>query len=111
MKDISHYFRLFEIVANYTSKYFKLARLPNVSWDTVTTHMTSIFAQHGIPKVVFKDIETQWNSYDFNKCSKSLHFRNSTASLEFPKNNEFEKRTIQTIKKTLQKCREDDSEP
>ena len=47
--------KLYLTVIDYTSKYFELAQLPNASSDTVITHMRSIFAQHGIPKVVFSD--------------------------------------------------------
>ena len=47
--------KLYLIVIDYTSKYFEIAQLPDVSSDTVITHVRSIFARHGIPKVVFSD--------------------------------------------------------
>ena len=45
------------------------------------------------------------------KCSKSCYFINKTSSLEFPQNNGFVETAIQTVKKTQQKGREDDSDP
>ena len=46
------------------------------------------------------------------KCSKSCYFINkTTSSPEFPQNNGFVERVIQTIQKTQQKRREDDSDP
>ena len=47
--------KLYLIVIDYTSKFFELAQLPNAFSDTVSTHMKSVFAHHGIPKVVFSD--------------------------------------------------------
>ena len=73
--------------------------------------MISIFAQHGIPKVVFSDNGPQYSSYEFKKFSKSRDFIHKTSSPEFPQSNGFVERAIQTIKKTLTKCREDDSDP
>ena len=39
-------------ITDYTSNYFKLAWLSNLSSDAVIIHMRSIFTQHAIPKVV-----------------------------------------------------------
>ena len=103
--------KLYLIVIDYTSKYFEIARLPDASSDTVVTHVRSIFARHGIPKVVFSDNGPQYSSHEFKKFSKSWDFIHKTSSPEFPQNNGFVERAIQTIKKTLCKCREDDSDP
>ena len=102
---------LYLIVTDYTSKYFETAQLPDVSSDTVITHMRSIFARHGIPKVVFSDNGPQYSSREFRKFSKSWDFIHKTSCPEFPQSNRFVERAIQTIKKTLSKCRDDDSDP
>ena len=92
--------RLYLIVIDYTSKFFELAQLPNASSDEVITHMTSIFARYGIPKVFY-----------FKIFSKSWNFIHKTSSLKFPQSNGFVEIVIQTIMETLRKCREDNSDP
>ena len=96
--------RLYLIVMDYTSKFFGLAQLPNASSDQVITHMRSIFARYGIPKVVFSDSKS-------TKFSKSWNFIHKTSSLRFPQSNRFVEIAIQTIKETLRKCREDNNDP
>ena len=103
--------KLYLIVIDYTSKYFEIAQLPDASSDTVITHMRSIFARHGIPKVVFSDNGPQYSSHEFKKFSKSWDFIHKTSSSKFPQSNGFLERAIQTIKKPLRKCREDDNDP
>ena len=72
--------------------------------------MRSIFAWHGITKVVFSnDNGPQYSSRKFKKFSKLWDFIHKTSSPEFPQSNGFVERAIQ--KKTLHKCREDDSDP
>ena len=73
--------------------------------------MRSIFARHDIPKVVFSDNEPQYSSREFKKISKSWDFIHKTSRPEFPQSNGFVEKAIQTIKKTLRKCREDDIDP
>ena len=102
--------KLYLTVIDYTSKCFKLAQLPNTSSDTVITHMRSIFARHGIPKVVFIDNGLQYSSHEFKKFSKSWDFIHKTSSPKFRQGNGFVERAIHTIKKTPRKCREDDSD-
>ena len=55
------------IVIDYISKYFKLAQLPNVSSDTIITHMRSRFALLGLPKVVLGDDCCQYKLHEFKK--------------------------------------------
>ena len=73
--------------------------------------MRSTLVRHGIPKVVFSDNGSQYSSHEFKKFSKSWDFIHKTSSPEFPQSNEFVERALQTIKKTLRKRREDDSDP
>ena len=95
--------RLYLNVIDYTSKFFELAQLPNASSDEVITHMTSIFAQNGIPIKYF--------IFYFENCSKSWNFIHKTSSLKFPQSNGFVEIAIQTIMETLRKCREDNNDP
>ena len=47
----------------------------------------------------------------FKKFSESWDFIHKTSSPEFTPNNGFVEGAIQTIKKTLQKCKKDNSDP
>ena len=64
-----------------------------------------IFAQNGIPKVAFCDNGPQYSSHEFKKFPESWDFIHETFNPEFPPNNGFVEGAIQTIMKTLQKCR------
>ena len=76
--------KLYLIAIDHTSQYFKLAQLPNSSSDTVITHIRGIFAQHGIPKIVFSDNGPQYSSHKFKKFSKPRDFNHKMSSHEFP---------------------------
>ena len=99
--------KLYLIVIDYTSKYFELAQLPNLSASShsVITHMRIIFARHDIPKVAFSDNRPEYTSHEFEKFSKSWDFIHKTSSPEFPQSDGFVERAIQTIKKTLRKMK------
>ena len=71
--------------------------------------MGSIFAQHGINKVVFSDNRPKYSSQKFKTFSKSWDFIQRTFSPTFPQSNRFWERAIQNNNKTLRKCKEDDS--
>ena len=102
--------KLYLVVIDYTSKYSELVQLPNASSDRVITHMINIFARHGIPKIVFSDNGPQYSSHEFKKFSKSWDFIHKSSSTEFPQSNGFVERGIQTIKKTIGKCGDDNSD-
>ena len=97
------------IAIDYANKCIKLAQLPNISSDTVIIYMRSIFAQHGINKVVFSDNWPKYSSQKFKTFSKSWDFIQRAFSSKFPQSNRFRKRAIQNNKKALRKCKEDDS--
>ena len=71
--------------------------------------MRSIFAHHGINKVVFSDNRPKYSSKKFKTFSKSWDFIQKTFSSKFPQSNRFRERVIQNNKKALRKCKEDDS--
>ena len=57
-----------------------------------------------MPRVVFSENGPQYSSHKFK--SKSWDFIQRTSSPMFPLTNKFLERAIQTIIKTLQKCKE-----
>ena len=65
--------------------------------------MRSIFAQHGISKVVFSDNRPKYSSQKFKTFSKSWDSMQRTFSSKFPQSNRFREGAIQSNKKTLRK--------
>ena len=43
------------IVVDYYSNYFEIAQLASTKSSTVIQHIKSMFARHGIPKIVISD--------------------------------------------------------
>ena len=102
---------LFLVVVDYTSKYFEVIQLPNGKSNTVINFTKSIFSRHGIPLTVISDNGPQYASYQYRNFAKQWDFEHITSSPEYPQSNGLVERTIQTIKNTLRKCRDDESDP
>ena len=103
--------KLYLFIIDYTSKYIKLVQTVDASSDMVISHVRSIFAWHGKPKVVFSDQRSQYSFHKLKKISKSWDFIHKTSSTGFPHSNGFVEKAIQTINKTLWTCREGNSDP
>lgn len=103
--------KIFLVVVDYTSKYFEVIQLPDGRASTVINYTKSIFARHGIPHIVISDNGSQYTSYRYKQFAKQWNFQHDTSSPEFPQSNGLVERTIQTIKKTLYKCKLDGSDP
>ena len=99
------------VVVDYTSKYFDLHNLPDLKASTVIKKTKSIFARYGIPEEVFSDNGSQYSSRSYKDFAKQWNFTHTTSSPEFPQSNGLVERAIQTIKRTLIKCRETNSVP
>ena len=96
--------KTFLVVIDYVSKYFEVLQLPDSKSSTVINYTKSIFARHGIPKVVISDNGPQYSAYKYKEFATSWDFIHTTFSPEFSQSNGLVERTIQTIKKTLYKC-------
>ena len=99
------------VVVDYTSKYFDLHNLPDLKASTVIKKTKSIFARYGIPEEVFSDNSSQYSSCSYKDFAKQWNFTHTTSSPEFPQSNGLVERAIQTIKRTLIKCQETNSDP
>ena len=87
------------LVVDYFSKFCEISLLADTSSPTITTHMKSIFACHGIPKLAVSD--NQLDTKEFKNSQKEWDFKLTTSSPHYPKSNGMAERTVQTVKKLL----------
>ncbi|XP_060079947.1 uncharacterized protein K02A2.6-like [Ylistrum balloti] len=99
------------ILADYSSKYFEISNIPNVTSSTVIQHMKSHFARHGIPEVLRTDNSPEYASAEFQVFMNEYSIRHVTSSPKYPHSNGFAERTVQTAKKLLKKAKEDNRDP
>ena len=103
--------KTFLVIVDYTSKYFEVIQIPNAKSKTVINYTKSIFSRHGIPSTFISDNGPEFSSRRYRQFAKHWDFHHKTSSPEYPQSNGLVERTIQTIKQTLRKSREDDSDP
>ena len=99
------------IVADYFSKFPIIRKLNDLSSSTVIMHLKGIFEEHGIPEKVISDNGTQYSSTAFSRFAQEYGFQHVTSSPTYAQSNGFIERTIQTVKRTLQKCKEVGADP
>lgn len=68
-------------------------------------YLESVFAIHGIPRVLISDNARQFTSYQFESFRKEWEFKHITSSPHYPQSNGFIERTVQTVKNCLKKAR------
>ena len=95
------------LVVDYHSKFFEICLLPDTLSSTIVTHMKSIFARYGIPKIVISDNGPQYSSIHFTSFAKQWDFKHVTSSPRYPQSNGMAERTVQTVKKLIKKALQD----
>ena len=99
------------LVVDYHSKFFEICLLPDTLSSTIVTHMKSIFARYGIPKIVISDNGPQYSSFHFTSFAKQWDFKHVTSSPRYPQSNGMAERTVQTVKKLIKKALQDGEDP
>lgn len=95
------------IVVDYYSKYPEITNLhKNLTSQNVINKLKSIFARHGIPKILISDSGKQFTSSEFQNFAKIWNFQSITSSPHHQQCNGQTERTIQTIKKLICKAKE-----
>lgn len=93
------------IVVDYYSKYPEIVNLNNnLTSENVINKLKSIFARHGTPKLVMSDSGRQFTSEKFQKFANEWNFQTRHSSPHYQQSNGLAERTIQTIKKLIKKC-------
>ena len=99
------------IVVDYYSKYPEIINLHNnLTTKNIINKLKSIFARHGIPKVVMSDSAKQFLSNEFIGFSKNWNFTSVTSSPHHQQSNGLVERNIQTIKRLIKKCSDNEDD-
>ena len=76
----------------------------------VITHTKSIFARHGIPKMVKSDNGPQYSAQEYKRFSEEWAFKHVT-SLYHPQANGLAEKSVQIMKQLLKKAKLDGKDP
>ncbi|KAI8511982.1 hypothetical protein Bbelb_110820 [Branchiostoma belcheri] len=101
----------FLLVVCYYSKFPFVKNVPNLKASTIASITRALFAEQGIPEEIICDNGTQFTSEEFTKLAHEYGFKITTSSPHYPKGHGFVERHVQTVKKTLIKCKESRSDP
>lgn len=99
---------IYLLVVDYFSKYIELVKLIDSSSSIqVITQLKSIFARHGIPKIVISDGGPQFSSHYFKQFSNEWQFTHIMSSPLYSQSNGLVEKNVQTLKKMLIKAKND----
>ncbi|MGH0170178.1 UNVERIFIED_CONTAM: hypothetical protein FKN15_058554 [Acipenser sinensis] len=99
------------LIVDYYSRYFETAQLPDTKSQTIIAHTKSILGRHGIPEEIKSDNGPQFTSAEYKKFTKEWEFKHITVSPRNPQANGLAEKTVQTVKRLLDKARMDGSDP
>ena len=97
----SHHYLL---VADYFSKFPILKKLSNQTSGHVINLLKTIFAEYGIPAVVYTDQGTQFASEEFRAFAVQYRFQVQHSSPRYPQSNCFIEAMVKTAKNIMQKA-------
>ncbi|XP_029653494.1 uncharacterized protein K02A2.6-like [Octopus sinensis] len=98
-------------MACYYSKFPFVRKVKDLTAKTITTVARGLLAEQGIPEQIICDNGTQFTSQEFKKLADEYGFNITTSSPHYPKGHGFIERQVQTVKRTLVKCRETKEDP
>ena len=99
------------LIVDYYSRFIEFCRLPNTSSSMVIIHTKSIFARHGIPKSVRSDNGPQFSAMEYGKFAEEWGFAHVTSSPYHPQSNGLAEKSVQIIKRMLNKSKRDGQDP
>lgn len=91
------------VVVDYFSRFPELALLSSTTSAAVIVQLKSFFARHGILELIVTDNGCQFISTEFKAFSESYQFCHVTSSPRYPQSNGEAERTVQTVKRLLEK--------
>ena len=118
--DLFHCFNQnYFILLDYTSKYFEVCQLQNLTREKVITKMKSSCSRFGVREEIVSDNGSQYTSREFREFAKIYNFRHTEfrefakiynfrhtkSTPEYPQSNGLAEKTIQKVKKKLKKVR------
>ena len=99
------------IVADYYSKFPFIRKMPTpCASHAVVTATADIFSEHGSPAKVLSDNGGHYDCANYRNFAESWGFEHVTSSPHYPQLNGFIERSIQTVKRTLKKAKESNTD-
>ena len=92
------------LLVDYYSNYPEIAKLASLSSSNVILHMKSIFARHGIPRVLVSDNATCYASRSFKMFADEFNFEHRTSSPGYPQSNGKAEKSVGIVKGVLNKA-------
>lgn len=99
------------LAVDHYSNYIEISKLNNITAETVINHLKAIFARHDSPTICYTDNGLQFNNAKFKEFEKEWKFKHITSNPEYHQSNGLAERGVQSIKRMLQKCLEDKTDP
>ena len=99
------------VIVDYFSNYPELALLTSTSSESVINQVKSVFARHGIPRVVVSDNGPQFSSSKFRDFAKTYGFKHETSSPYYPRANGQAEKGVGIIKQLLNRAKERQEDP
>ena len=93
------------LFVDYYSKFIAIENLQNPQSETVINKCKNIFSQFGIPKELITDNRPQFSSHKLRSFSKSWYIPHKTISPCYHQLNGLAERSIQTVKRTVNKAK------
>ena len=95
------------VTVDYYSRYFEVDELPSTTSTTVIRKLSAHFARHGIPEIVISDNGPQFTAEVFKTFATTWDFKHITSTPGYPQSNGLAEKTVQTIKRILDKAKAD----
>ena len=92
------------LLVDYYSNYPEITKLASLSSSNVILHMKSIFARHGIPRVLVSDNATCYASRSFKMFANEFNFEHRTSSPGYPQSNGKAEKSVGIVKGVLNKA-------
>ena len=97
------------IVVDSYSEYIEIKKLTTTTSIAVIRALSEMFATHGICEILYSDNGPQFSSQQFKAFSTEWKFKHVTSSPTYPQSNGLAERAVQTAKRLIKKCREDNT--
>ena len=108
---IEHHSHHYLLVADYFSKFPIVKKLSNQTSGHVINLLKTIFAEYGIPAVVYTDQGTQFASEEFRAFAVEYRFQVQHSSPRYPQSNGFIEAMVKTAMNIREKEEESGSDP
>ena len=93
------------VVCDAHSKWIEVEPVSSPTSSQTIEKLRRMFATHGLPEVIVSDNGPQFTSYEFGQFLKKNGIRHITSPPYHPSSNGQAERTVQTLKRALQKSK------